>query len=78
MFRHDHGRRRTPRVNILMGIKARAYSRLRGSRPVRWAAARLSPEARRVVRRLLGRPSPAGPSRSVIGPSRPSSVPAAA
>ncbi len=46
-------------MDRLRRLMAGAYSRIRGMRLVRWAAARLSPETRRVGRRFLGRPSPA-------------------
>ena len=38
-------------------VLAQAYSRIRGTRPVRWAVGRLSPETKQVARRLLGRPA---------------------
>jgi glycosyltransferase involved in cell wall biosynthesis len=46
-----------PQMDRLTRLMVRVDSQIRSWWPVRWAAGRLSPEARRAMRRFLGRPS---------------------
>ena len=59
------------------GIGARVSSTLRGSAPVRWLAARLSPGSRQAVRRLAGGPSRAARATAPPTPAAPAAAPAA-
>ncbi len=44
-------------MDRLTRLAARAYRRVRGAAPIRWAVRRLSPETRRAVRRKVGAPA---------------------